>query len=235
MSKGNRAVKNSAGNNNVKTNGAMWLPNTLYVISAVIAVIFVYMVIVNIIYIKNYLASYGMAFSDMRMDSIQYILTGSTSYLVYAILVFCAGKLISMAGAEKAGALQEMTLAKGAEPAGERKALDRGTDLTAGGAKEPEYKPQGEAEEQADAGKTAEAFGAREADFQAGDDAEAQARSQEESRKNADTREAAEEAEQQEASQANAGTEAEEESQEKAGGAAEEHEEQEAAQVNAGA
>lgn len=105
MSKGNKAAKNSTRKNSTKKNGAAWLPNTLYVISALIAVVFVYMMIVNIMYIQNYLASYGMAFSDMWMDSIQYILTGSISYLVYAILVFCAGKLISMVGAGKTDVL----------------------------------------------------------------------------------------------------------------------------------
>lgn len=85
--------------NEVKTQtkkNMTWLPKTLYIIAAVIAVIFVYMIIVNVMYIKNYLASYGMTFSDMMMDSVQYVITGSISYLVYAILVFCAGKIISM-------------------------------------------------------------------------------------------------------------------------------------------
>ena len=130
MSKGNKAAKNSTRKNNTKKNGAAWLPNTLYVISALIAVVFVYMMIVNIMYIQNYLASYGMAFSDMWMDSIQYILTGSISYLVYAILVFCAGKLISMVGAGKT------------EAAGERTDSNSGEDLTVGKAKEQLRAPQ---------------------------------------------------------------------------------------------
>lgn len=116
MSKGNKAAKNSTRKNGTKKNGAAWLPNTLYVISALIAVVFVYMMIVNIMYIQNYLASYGMAFSDMWMDSIQYILTGSISYLVYAILVFCAGKLISMVGAGKTDVLPDAEFAGAQRP-----------------------------------------------------------------------------------------------------------------------
>lgn len=77
-------------------NNPTWLPNALYVISGILAVIFVYMLIVNVMYTKNYLASYGMTFSDMWMDSVQYVLTGSISYLVYAILIFCVGRIISM-------------------------------------------------------------------------------------------------------------------------------------------
>lgn len=167
MSKGNRAAKNSTGKNNTKKSGAAWLPNTLYVIAAVIAVIFVYMLIVNVMYIKNYLASYGMAFSDMWMDSIQYVLTGSISYLVYAILVFCAGRLISMLHAGQPGALQdaepdraqqlietagEVSVAEGAEADGEQKELDDETGLSAGVAKEQIREVTDDADAQADAG-----------------------------------------------------------------------------------
>lgn len=166
MSKGNRAAKNSTGKNNTKKSGAAWLPNTLYVIAAVIAVIFVYMLIVNVMYIKNYLASYGMAFSDMWMDSIQYVLTGSISYLVYAILVFCAGRLISMLHAGQPGTLQdaepdraqqlietagEVSVAEGAEADGEQKELDDETGLSAAGVKEQPHKTQDDANAQADA------------------------------------------------------------------------------------
>lgn len=145
MSKGNRAAKNSTRKNNTNKNGAAWLPNTLYVISALIAVVFVYMMIVNIMYIQNYLASYGMAFSDMWMDSIQYILTGSISYLVYAILVFCAGKLISMVGAGKTDVLPD------AEFAGAQQPVEM-----PGKAKAQDCEPQEEAGAQADAGMQSE-------------------------------------------------------------------------------
>lgn len=80
------------------------LTKVLYVIAALMAVIFVYMVISNISYMNAYLATYRMTFSEMWMDTIQYVITGSISYLVYAILIFCAGKIIGMlsAGGEAA-------------------------------------------------------------------------------------------------------------------------------------
>lgn len=71
----------------------------LYIIAAVLAVIFVYMLIVNIMYISSYSVSYGMSFSDIWQEALQHIVTGSVSYLVYAVLVFCAGKIISMLSA----------------------------------------------------------------------------------------------------------------------------------------
>lgn len=169
MSKGNRAAKNSTRKNNTKKNGAAWLPNTLYVISALIAVVFVYMMIVNIMYIQNYLASYGMAFSDMWMDSIQYILTGSISYLVYAILVFCAGKLISMVGAGKTDASGERTDSNSDEALTVGKAKEQlraPQDAEFAGAQQPvemlgeakaqDCEPQEEAGAQADAGMQSE-------------------------------------------------------------------------------
>ncbi len=72
------------------------LAKFLYVVAAVLAVIFVYMLIVNIMYISSYTASYGMSFSDMWQEAVQYIVTGSVSYFVYAVLVFAAGKIVSI-------------------------------------------------------------------------------------------------------------------------------------------
>lgn len=72
------------------------LAKFLYVVAAVLAVIFVYMLIVNIMYISSYTASYGMSFSDMWQEAVQYIVTGSVSYFVYALLVFAAGKIVSI-------------------------------------------------------------------------------------------------------------------------------------------
>jgi len=70
------------------------LAKFLYVVAAVLSVIFVYMLIVNIMYISSYAVSYGMTFSDMWQEAVQYIVTGSVSYFVYAVLVFAAGKII---------------------------------------------------------------------------------------------------------------------------------------------
>ena len=68
----------------------------LYVISAVLLLVFVYMLYVNITYISSYTASYGMSFSDMWQEAVQYIVTGSINYFVYAVLVFSAGRIIMM-------------------------------------------------------------------------------------------------------------------------------------------
>lgn len=68
----------------------------LYVIAAILMAVWIYMIIVNVIYINNYAASYGISVSDMKMDAFQYVVTGSISYFVYGLLVFCAGKLIRL-------------------------------------------------------------------------------------------------------------------------------------------
>lgn len=72
------------------------LVKALYIISAVLMAICVYMIIVNIMYINSYAASYGMSVSDMLFDAIQYVITGSISYFVYGMLTFCAGKIIRL-------------------------------------------------------------------------------------------------------------------------------------------
>lgn len=72
------------------------LVKALYVVAAVMMLICVYMVVVNIMYIRNYAVTYGMEISDMKMDAIQYIVTGSISYFVYSVLIFCSGKIIKL-------------------------------------------------------------------------------------------------------------------------------------------
>ena len=73
----------------------------LYVISALLLVIFIYMIVAAVKYTGSYMVSYGMEFSDMGMDAIKYVIDGSMSYFVYAVLIFSVGKIISMLG-EKA-------------------------------------------------------------------------------------------------------------------------------------
>ncbi len=72
------------------------LVKVLYVIAAVLMAICVYMVIINIMYINTYTSTYGIAVSDMMTDAIQYIITGSISYFIYGVLVFCSGKIIRL-------------------------------------------------------------------------------------------------------------------------------------------
>lgn len=68
----------------------------LYVMSAILALVFVFMLISNISYIRSYIASYGMSAGDIIAESVQYIIKGSLNYFVYALLVFCAAKVLSI-------------------------------------------------------------------------------------------------------------------------------------------
>lgn len=79
------------------------LVKAMYTIAVILAVFFVYMVIVNVLYINDYVALYGMSFAGMWAEAVQYVITGSISYLVYAVLVFGAGKIIGILS-NKAGA-----------------------------------------------------------------------------------------------------------------------------------
>lgn len=74
----------------------------LYVISAILALVFVFMLIINVNYIINYIAAYGLSFGDMCLESIKYIITGSLNYFVYALLVFCAAKILSVVSCKSA-------------------------------------------------------------------------------------------------------------------------------------
>lgn len=76
-----------------KTSG---LAKTFYIAAAVLMAICIYMIVVNSMYVVNYASSYGMTLSDMKLDAIQYIVTGSISYFVYGALLFAAGRIISM-------------------------------------------------------------------------------------------------------------------------------------------
>ena len=75
-------------------NGRSVIAKIMYAASALLAVIFIYMLIEAIAYIGDYMASYGMAFGDMWSDAIQYVLSSSISYLVFALLLFAAGKIL---------------------------------------------------------------------------------------------------------------------------------------------
>lgn len=67
-----------------------------YIAAAVLMAVCIYMIVVNSMYIVNYASSYGLELADMKLDAIQYIVTGSISYFVYGALLFAAGRIISM-------------------------------------------------------------------------------------------------------------------------------------------
>ena len=68
----------------------------LYVISAFLAVVFVFMLVTNIQYINSYTASYGMGIGDMWADAIKYIVGESIPYIVYALILFGIAKILCM-------------------------------------------------------------------------------------------------------------------------------------------
>lgn len=106
MEKNNEKGKNKANN----------LAKVLYVISAVLAAIFVYMVGAAVNYINSYMVSYGMDFSEMGMDAAKYVIDNSVSYFVYAVLIFSVGKLINMISESKAeDAVEEETIEEAKE------------------------------------------------------------------------------------------------------------------------
>lgn len=76
-----------------KTSGIV---KVFYIAAAVLMAICIYMIVINSMYVVNYASSYGMTLSDMKLDAIQYIVTGSISYFVYGALLFAAGRIISM-------------------------------------------------------------------------------------------------------------------------------------------
>ena len=65
-----------------------------YIFAALMGVMFIYMFIAGVSYINNYTASYGMSFSDMWADAIQYILSSSVNYLVFAMILLGIGKVL---------------------------------------------------------------------------------------------------------------------------------------------
>lgn len=83
----------------------------LYVIAALLAILFAYMLGASILYIKDSLAQYSMSFSDVASDSIKIIINQSVAYLVYAILVFAAGKVIALTAplAAAVGVVEEIS------------------------------------------------------------------------------------------------------------------------------
>ncbi len=66
----------------------------LYVITGIITAYGAYMIYYTINYIKDYYASYGTAVSDDLANVIQYIITNSVIYFVYALLLFTGARIL---------------------------------------------------------------------------------------------------------------------------------------------
>lgn len=78
------------------------LVRTLYVISVILLLIFIFMLIESIGYVRSYIAAYGMPAVEIIKESIQYIVKDSLNYFVYALLVFCAAKTINIVSCKSA-------------------------------------------------------------------------------------------------------------------------------------
>jgi len=66
----------------------------LYVISGILTAYGGYMIYYTIGYIKDYYASYSTSISDDLANVIQYIITNSALYFVYALLLFTAARIL---------------------------------------------------------------------------------------------------------------------------------------------
>ncbi len=72
------------------------LVKAFYIIAAVLAAIWIYMIVYNMISIKSYADGYGLELSDMKLDILQYLLINPIGYFIYAVIVFAAGKILNI-------------------------------------------------------------------------------------------------------------------------------------------
>lgn len=65
----------------------------MYVMSAVMFVICLYMIIYNVSYLSNYAATYGMSLGAMWSDVLQYVIAGSANYLAFGFVFLAIAKV----------------------------------------------------------------------------------------------------------------------------------------------
>ena len=65
-----------------------------YVWSAILLVSAIFMMTTNVLYIADYMSSYGYGFIDMWSDFLQYLIAGFMPYFTYSLLAFCAARVI---------------------------------------------------------------------------------------------------------------------------------------------
>lgn len=70
----------------------------LYAMGVIMLIVFAYMLVSGIIYIRTYMEAYTMTISDAWQYMLQYLISGTLEYLVYGILLFAAGKIIRLTG-----------------------------------------------------------------------------------------------------------------------------------------
>ena len=70
------------------------LSTVCYIIAAVFIVIAIYTAIVNILYLKNYAATYGVSLGTMWQDVVSYVISGFVPNFAYAFMTFVLGKIV---------------------------------------------------------------------------------------------------------------------------------------------
>ena len=66
----------------------------LYIISGIIAAYGAYMIYFNIAYVINYYASAGTSISSDLANVIQYIISNSVLYFIYALIIFIGARIL---------------------------------------------------------------------------------------------------------------------------------------------
>ena len=77
------------------------LSTVCYIIAAVFMVIAIYTAIVNILYLKNYAATYGVSLGAMWQDVVSYVISGFVPNFAYAFITFVLGKIVCKLYAKK--------------------------------------------------------------------------------------------------------------------------------------
>lgn len=98
--------------NNEKFSGRDKMSKTvviLYIVAALMGIIFIYMFIEAAAYISDYMDSYGMSMGDMWADAIQYILSSSLSYIVFGLLLYAAGRILDVLQRGRAAGNENIT------------------------------------------------------------------------------------------------------------------------------
>lgn len=67
-----------------------------YIIAAVFVACAIYMTWASMSYLTQSIAAYGMSLGDVWSDVVQLVISGFVPYFAYAVLVFCAGKIIGI-------------------------------------------------------------------------------------------------------------------------------------------
>lgn len=82
-----------------------------YVLAAIFAIIFMWLLGSSISYINDYLAQAGIGFGDMASDALKYIIAQSAPYLFNAVILVAAGRILQVVTPVKdaIGVVEEIT------------------------------------------------------------------------------------------------------------------------------